>query len=345
MNRLLRSRSRWSWHRSCPSSRSWRRRLFGAVLVDLQRRGHEVVPDQRREGAPEHGVAVEVRAHRDQLVRIADPHGDRVLGVPAHEPGVAVVGGGAGLAGGELADRGGACRCRTAAPFRASRSRSARRRGAARAGSAPGCGPGATRRAAAAPAGFDFLDSHRRAVFGQRSAHAPSAVGDRLVGVGHVDRRDADRQPADRHRRIGRQRGRDAHAVGDAGDAAGGHLQAHFGVDRVVRVGRGPGEGVRAGVVAFVVVDDELFLPTGVGDDEHLLPGSPHRFGRDAVLERGGQVERLERGARLALALGGQVERARRRSCARRPSRAPRRSSFRSPRPTRWDLRDRPGRR
>ena len=56
---------------------------------------------------PSTGLAVEVGGHRDELVGVADPHGDRVLAVPADEPGVAVVGGRAGLAGGELADRGG----------------------------------------------------------------------------------------------------------------------------------------------------------------------------------------------------------------------------------------------
>ncbi len=78
--------------------------VFGAFLFDLQRRDHEVVPDQRREGAAEHRPAVELGGHRDQLVGVADPDGDRVLGVPADEPGVAVVGGGAGLAGRELAE-------------------------------------------------------------------------------------------------------------------------------------------------------------------------------------------------------------------------------------------------
>ena len=80
---------------------------FGAVAVDPERGGHEVVPDQGREGAAEHGAAVEGGRHRDQLVGVADPHGDGVLRVPADEPGVAVVRGRAGLAGGELADRGG----------------------------------------------------------------------------------------------------------------------------------------------------------------------------------------------------------------------------------------------
>ena len=37
------------------------RGVFGAVLVDRQRGDHEVVPDQRREGAAEHGRAVERR--------------------------------------------------------------------------------------------------------------------------------------------------------------------------------------------------------------------------------------------------------------------------------------------
>ena len=62
----------------------------------------------------------------------------------------------------------------------------------------------------------------------QRAADALAAVGDGLVGVGHVQRRDADLQPADRHRRVGRDRRGDAHAVGEAGDPVGAHLQARL---------------------------------------------------------------------------------------------------------------------
>ena len=47
------------------------------------------------------------RSSSGQLVGVADPDGDGVLGVPADEPRVAVIGGRAGLAGRELADRGG----------------------------------------------------------------------------------------------------------------------------------------------------------------------------------------------------------------------------------------------
>ncbi len=52
--------------------------LFGAFLVDLHRRDHEVVPDERGERAAEHRPAVEVGGHRDQPVGVADPHRDGV---------------------------------------------------------------------------------------------------------------------------------------------------------------------------------------------------------------------------------------------------------------------------
>ena len=290
---------------------------------------------------PRTGPPLKSVRHRDELFGIADPHGDRVLGVPADEPGVAVVGGGAGLAGGELADRGGASRCRTGAPSRASRSRSGRppagsiRRGRRR-----------WLRSVRAPSGsgwlpaFDFLDADGLAVLGHRAADALAVVGDRLVGVGHVERRDADGEPADRHRRVGRERRGDAHPVGEQGDLVGADVEARLRRRSSCRRRRSrPTSGVRARVGAFVVVDDEAFGAVGGVDDEHLLLGGPHRVGGDAVLERGGEVEGLERRAGLALALGGEVEGVACRSCARRPSRAPRRSSFRSRPARRWALR------
>ena len=53
----------------------------------------------------------------------------------------------------------------------------------------------------------------------------------------------------------------------------------------------------------------ELFASSGIGDDEGLLARAPGRVRRDPVLERGGEVEGLERRARLSLAVGGEVER------------------------------------
>ena len=61
---------------------------------------------------PATGPAVVLGLHRTELVRVADPDGDGQLLVEADEPGVAVVLGGAGLAGGELARSARPCRCR-----------------------------------------------------------------------------------------------------------------------------------------------------------------------------------------------------------------------------------------
>ena len=47
--------------------------------VDLEHRLHERLPDPRRVGAAGDGLAVELRLHRLELVRVADPHGDGVV--------------------------------------------------------------------------------------------------------------------------------------------------------------------------------------------------------------------------------------------------------------------------
>ena len=80
--------------------------LAGAVAavllgqrVDLQQRLHEGLPDRGGIGAARDRLALELGLHRLELVGVADPDGDGVLLRPGHEPRVAVVLGGAGLAG------------------------------------------------------------------------------------------------------------------------------------------------------------------------------------------------------------------------------------------------------
>ena len=58
---------------------------------ELQRLLHERLPDQRRERAAGDRIAVELRRHRDELVRIADPDRRHELRRVADEPRVAVV--------------------------------------------------------------------------------------------------------------------------------------------------------------------------------------------------------------------------------------------------------------
>ena len=86
---------------------------LASAAVDLQRDSHEVcqIPPGRCRRPPAGRLySVFIGC---ELVRVADPDGDRVLGRPADEPGVAVVLGRAGLAGDEHArDLRRACRCR-----------------------------------------------------------------------------------------------------------------------------------------------------------------------------------------------------------------------------------------
>ena len=78
----------------------WRAARAAASWLEICSAGlHEVLPDDRRIGAALDRLRRCTAGHRDELVREPDPHGGRDLRRPAHEPGVAVVGGGARLAG------------------------------------------------------------------------------------------------------------------------------------------------------------------------------------------------------------------------------------------------------
>ena len=103
------------------------------LLEDRARLDDEVVPDLRRERAAGHRLAVELGLHRRELVRVADPDGDRHLLGEADEPGVAEVLRRAGLAGREARRTPRACPCRSTrrSASAASSARRACRRGRA----------------------------------------------------------------------------------------------------------------------------------------------------------------------------------------------------------------------
>ena len=151
---------------------------------------------------------------------------------------------------------------------------------------------------------------------GQGAADPVAVVGERHVGVGPLERRDAQLEAAEDHRRVGRDRVAVAHLVDGRGDRVGAvgdrlalqAFEAELGVDRVVGVGRRADDVAGAEVGALVVGDAEGFVLL-FAEGEFLRRRFVDRVGRDPLFERGEQDERLDRGARLAVAEGRQVER------------------------------------
>ena len=164
-------------------------------------------------------------------------------------------------------------------------------------------------------------------------ARRPSLASGR-ERVRHLERRHPDLEPAEDQRRVvglelarrrsstrtgGREVRLDPHLLGGRGDVRRAHLGAELGVDRVVRVGRRRGERGRAEVAVLVVggleeVRDGLLelavlCPLLHLERDLLRRRGEHLLGRAALLERGDQGERLERGAGLAVPVGRQVER------------------------------------
>ena len=160
--------------------------------------------------------------------------------------------------------------------------------------------------------GVDLGDPHGTVVAGaEGAADAPAALDEGLVRVGHVERRHALLEAAERHRVVRRHRRADAHALGQPRDLLRADRDADGRVDRVVGVGQAAGERLRARVLALEVVDDELLLAAGARDGEDALARRPQRPGPVSLLQRRGEDEGLDRRAGLALALRRQVERAR----------------------------------
>ena len=150
--------------------------------------------------------------HRLELVRVADPDRDRHVVVAAHEPGVAVVLGGAGLAPDVLvADLRGLAGAAADDQARACPSPPAPTFGGSTCFSTLACSrstlpsPSSTLWIATGPVSSGASEPEIRF----------AVVGDRGVGVGHLERRDALLQAAEQHRRVGGELGPDAHALGE----------------------------------------------------------------------------------------------------------------------------------
>ena len=161
------------------------------------------LPDQRRERAAGDRVAVELRQHRHELVRVADPDRDDELRRVADEPGVAVVLRRPGLAGDRAAVRQlrPLARCPTGRPA------------------------GGSTLTISAFVSADHLrvacgrvllavhgDDHPRAVPDDRPVDALAAVRERRVRARHLER--VDRLAAEPDREVALQRARDPEPVG-----------------------------------------------------------------------------------------------------------------------------------
>ena len=149
----------------------------------------------------------------------------------------------------------------------------------------------------------------------QRAADAVAVVGEGHVRVGPFERRDAFLEAAEHHRRVGRDRRPVAHLVDrrrDRGRAVVDRLalqafERELRVDRVVRVGRRADDVAGAEVGVLVVGDREDFLVV-LAEVEGLRRRFIDFVGGDPLFEGGDQGERLDRGSRLAVAEGRQVE-------------------------------------
>ena len=276
-----------------------------ALLVDLQRAEHEVVPDLGRVRASGDGLAAVLRQHRLQAGRIADPDGDRQLVGRADEPGVAVVLRRPGLAPcgdvAELRDLGRADLDHRLEDVRGLLRDPARQ-------DALRDAPVAAAQAVAIVAQRHPPDADRPALAcAERPRDEQPAGRERLIRVREVHRRHAVLQAAERHRVVARDRRADAHALGRARDPLRPDLDPDLRVHGVVRERRRTREGADARVVVVVVVDGELL--DAARDVEHLALGGPRRRRRHAAAQRRGEHEGLERRAGLALALRGEVER------------------------------------
>ena len=208
------------------------------------------------------GAALDRRAgelgeHRLELVGVADPDRDGPALGEADEPRVAAVLGRAGLARGELAraERGAA-----AGALRDDRGHDPDGLVGDAALEDRACAASCSLERLAARA-LDLCDARpgrRRSAPSVPPTRRPP-LDERLVGVGHVQRRDALLEAAERHRVVRRDRRADAHALAPARAIFfGPDRDADRRVDGVVGVGQAARERLRARVLALEVVDDEL---------------------------------------------------------------------------------------
>src|SRR5215210_6482090 len=255
---------------------------------------HVVAPDLGGERAARHGGAVVLRLHLDLGVGVADPHGGGQARREADEPCVVELVGRAGLAGRRAADLRPGARALLDVLLEDPR----RLGGHAVLEDLRALDAVAPRQLRLAVGERDLGDRGR--------AVAVAAGGDRRVGVGHLERGDAERQAAERLRRIAVELRPDAHVVGRLLDLGGPEVERELHVDRVVRLERRALEADRAAVVVRVGLDVDR-APRRIGELQRLghVAGGARV---DALAQRGHERHHLERRAGLAVALGSEVE-------------------------------------
>ena len=145
----------------------------------------------------------------------------------------------------------------------------------------------------------DLLDRGR--------AHAEAAVGDARVRRRHLERGDAVLEAAEGLGRVALERRRDAHHARGLLDLVRADVERELEVDGVVGLQRRAAQRQRAGAHAAVRLDVDVTVD-GVVDDRRGLRHVGRRVRVDAHPQRRHQRHHLERGARPAVALRGEVE-------------------------------------
>ena len=274
-----------------------RREALGRVAQVGECALHEALPDQSWEGAARDGLAVELVGHRPRLVRVADPNRRHELRCVADEPGVAVVLGRPGLPrGGTPARKRG--RLAGPVPDHVLQQRGDDR-GVFLRQRLDGPGRVVVDRP---PLVVRDLDDHARLVAEPPAVDPLTAVGEGRERARHLERVDA--LGAEPDRKIRQQPAPDPERPGRVRDVLRADELRQLREDGVVRVRSRLLDRDRAEVLVLVVVD--LPEPTP-GIDRHLL-GDEGRARCNALLQRGRKHEGLEGGARLPLALHGEIE-------------------------------------
>ena len=169
------------------------------------------------------------------------------------------------------------------------------------------------------PAVLSTLPPGRIDLRGSPSAWRRCRRGERRVRGRHLERRDRQRAEPDRGDRLLRQV--DPEPLRHPPDVVGADVERELRVDGVVGAQRRVRDRDRAGVAVVVgrhvprLAGLVVVLAPGAGRAGERRRGVVGRVGVDALLDRRGEHERLERRAGLARRLGGEVELVR--SCCR----------------------------
>jgi len=126
--------------------------------------------------------------------------------------------------------------------------------------------------------------------------------------MGHVERRHALLEAAERHRVVRQHQHTNTHALNQPHNLLRADQNTHNRVDRVIKINQTTSKRLRAHILALKVVDNELLLTTNTQNNKNTLAQQPQQPNPISLLQHQNKNKKLNQQTKLTLTLHHQIK-------------------------------------